>query len=202
MGHYCGQSKMESDEKPRRSSKRKKDKKSKKSKKSKKQRRSRSPSCDAIVKESENIGEKSVDEDYSHQQVVDMVQQKLDGLLSADNLLHDLPSLVTLEEVNSLIALEKGQAINVIIEKADASRLKVIIHENATVGDLKKAVQRATDLNLGRQHNRTTISWKHVWKSYWLLAHGHKLKQQHRLVKQYAIANNDSISFIRRLKEK
>ena len=199
---------MEAEDKPRhRSSKRKKDKKHRSKSKSKKRKRSRSSSSpDNALPPPLQI---DFDRDYSHKESVDIVKHSLDRLFAADALLNDLPSFVTLEEVNSLVALEHGRAMNINIEKEDGSSLPVIIEQTATVGDLKKAVERATTLKLVReqqqqqqQQHLPRISWKYIWKTYWLFAHGQKLKKDQQIVKEYSIENNDSVSFIKRLKDK
>jgi len=185
-----------------RSSKHKKDKKHRSKRKSKKRKRSQSSNSEDH--ESPPPFEMDFERDYSHKEVVDIVKHSLDRLLAADALLNDLPSSVTLEEVNSLVALEHGQAMNVVVERDDGSSFTVIIHQRATVRDLKKAIERATTLRLDRlqQQHSPQISWKYIWKTYWLVAHGQKLKEDHRIVKECSIKNNDRISFIRRLKDK
>ena len=118
--------------------------------------------------------------------------------------MNDLPSAVTLDEVQSLIALEHGQAIHIEIHREDGTSLPVIIRQNATVGQLKRAVERATELRLSRdaiqRHRR--INWKYVWKTYWLYAHGTKLKDDTATIKDCAVSNGDGVSFIKRLREK
>lgn len=196
----------------RRSKRKKKDKKHRrsksKSKKKHRKRRSRSSSSSEEPHSSEekasSLTELDVSRDFSHQEAVNFVRKTLDSLLSTDPILNDLPTAVTLEEVESLVALEHGQAIHVEIHRADGTTLPVIIQQNATVGKLKRAVERATELKLSRDahHRRRRISWKYVWKTYWLYAHGVKLKDDSAKLKDCAIRNNDRVSFIKRLKEK
>ncbi|KAF3844517.1 hypothetical protein F7725_007680 [Dissostichus mawsoni] len=49
---------------------------------------------------------------------------------------------VNLEEVNSQIALEYGQAMTVRVLKADGEIMPIVVVQNATVLDLKKAIRR------------------------------------------------------------
>ncbi|KAF3855522.1 hypothetical protein F7725_016245 [Dissostichus mawsoni] len=49
--------------------------------------------------------------------------------------------IVNLEEVNSQIALEYGQAMTVRVLKADGEIMPIVV-QNATVLDLKKAIRR------------------------------------------------------------
>ncbi|XP_046438912.1 U11/U12 small nuclear ribonucleoprotein 25 kDa protein-like [Daphnia pulex] len=208
---------MEVDESTSRCSKRKKkDKKHRrsksKSKKSKKKHRKRSRRSSSSSEESpQRPNEKTslpdlteLDAGCSHQEVVDLVRNALDSLLATDPILNDLPSAVTLDEVQSLIALEHGQAIHVEIHREDGTSLPVIIRQNATVGQLKRAVERATELSVSRDANQRQrrINWKYVWKTYWLYAHGAKLKDDMATIKDCALSNGDGVSFIKRLKEK
>uniref|UniRef100_H0V7F7 Small nuclear ribonucleoprotein U11/U12 subunit 25 n=1 Tax=Cavia porcellus TaxID=10141 RepID=H0V7F7_CAVPO len=79
-----------------------------------------------------------------------------------DPLLCDLPIQVTLEEVNSQIALEYGQAMTVRVCKMDGEVMPVVVVQNATVLDLKKAIQRYVQLKQEReggvQHISCTVS--------------------------------------------
>ncbi|KAF3847125.1 hypothetical protein F7725_020153 [Dissostichus mawsoni] len=57
---------------------------------------------------------------------------------------------VNLEEVNSQIALEYGQAMTVRVLKADGEIMPIVVVQNATVLDLKKAIRRF----MGRKQQR------------------------------------------------
>ena len=149
----------------------------------------------------------NVDRDYSHQETLQLVQTSLNTLLASDPLLSDLPPCVTLDEVRSLIALEHGQAIRVVLEREDRTSLSVIVKRGATVRELKRAVEKATELKLNRDYAEKSdrpskISWKYIWKSYWLMAHNRKLKEEDATLKDCSIANNDRLSFVKRLREK
>lgn len=193
----------------KRKKKEKRHKRSKSKSKKKHQKRKRKSSSPFVESnhsddKAQELAETEVDHDFTHQEAVNFVRKTLDSLLSSDPLLDDLPTAVTLEEVKSLIALEHGQAIHVEIYRADGTSLPVIIHQNATVAKLKRAVERATELKLSRDghHRRRRISWKYVWKTYWLYAHSVKLKDDSATLKDCAITNNDRVSFIKRLNEK
>lgn len=183
-----------------------------KSKKHSKKRRRRSSSRESScshepVKKVIASEEINVDRDYSHEETLQLVQTSLNSLLASDPLLSDLPPCVTLEEVRSLIALEHGQAIRVVLEREDRTSLPIIVKREATVRELKRAVEKATELKLDRDYaeklNRPPkISWKYVWKSYWLMAHHRKLKDDDATLKDHCIANNDRLSFVKRLREK
>lgn len=188
--------------------------KSKKHSKKKRRRRSSSRASNSLDQPTGKaiacVSEINVDQDYSHEETFQLVQTNLNSLLASDPLLSDLPPFVTLDEVRSLIALEHGQAIRVVLEREDRTSLPVIVKREATVRELKRAVEKATELKLNRDYAekpdrppKKKISWKYVWKSYWLLAHGrNKLKEDDATLKDCGIVNNDRISFVKRLREK
>ena len=78
--------------------------------------------------------------------------------------------------MKSLIALEHGQAMTIKVRRADGNVYSVIVDQNATVSDFKKAIRRHVQLKQEREGGATYISWRHVWKSYWLVFQGEKMK--------------------------
>ncbi|KAF3837693.1 hypothetical protein F7725_009461 [Dissostichus mawsoni] len=71
---------------------------------------------------------------------------KIFGIIKVLNVVADngteLHHKVNLEEVNSQIALEYGQAMTVRVLKADGEIMPIVVVQNATVLDLKKAIRR------------------------------------------------------------
>nr|XP_023413093.1 U11/U12 small nuclear ribonucleoprotein 25 kDa protein [Loxodonta africana] len=116
------------------------------------------------------------DEALPHSEVVDVFQEGL-AMVVQDPLLCDLPIQVTLEEVNSQIALEYGQAMTVCVCKMDGEVMPVVVVQNATVLDLKKAIQRYVQLRQEREGGIQHISC-------------------------YGIRNRDEVSFIKKLRQK
>lgn len=149
--------------------------------------------------ESESL---DTDVGVSHQDALEVVQSTLQKLMKEDPLLCDLPTPVTLEEVNSLIALESGRAMSVNVRKADDDIVPIIVEQTATVVDLKKAIQRHVTLQQARLKLAVHISWRYVWRTYWLYFDGQKLDKDHRKLKDYGIRNRDEVSFIKKLREK
>lgn len=204
---------MEEGTPERRSSKRKKSK-SKSSKKKKKHHRSEtrtpSPREPSASPPAERLPEEEIDldRDYTHQEIVDLVSRTLDSILSSDPLLSDLPPSVTLEEVNLLIAHEKGLATRLILRRQDGTTLAVIVPRESTVADLKRAIQEATRLQLARAKDclsaNKRINWKYVWRTYWLCLDGYgKLKDDSLSLLDCGIkGDGHQLSFIRRLREK
>lgn len=74
--------------------------------------------------------------------------------------------------------------------------------KNSTVSDLKRAFQRAMTLKLRRQGEFCKISWKHVWRVYWLSCDGCKLDSNNGLLKDYGVVNKSKIKFVPKLKKK
>ncbi|GAB1295899.1 U11/U12 small nuclear ribonucleoprotein 25 kDa protein [Apodemus speciosus] len=111
-------------------------------------------------------------------------------------------SSVTLEEVNSQIALEYGQAMTVRVCKMDGEVMPVVVVQNATVLDLKKAIQRYVQLKQEREGGVQHISWSYVWRTYHLTSSGEKLTEDRKKLRDYGIRNRDEVSFIKKLRQK
>ncbi|XP_078126378.1 U11/U12 small nuclear ribonucleoprotein 25 kDa protein isoform X2 [Sander vitreus] len=90
------------------------------------------------------------EEALPHSEILDIFEEGLAQLVQ-DPLLCDLPIQVTLEEVNSQIALEYGQAMTVRVLKADGEIMPIVVVQNATVLDLKKAIRRFMELKQQRE---------------------------------------------------
>ncbi|XP_077131411.1 U11/U12 small nuclear ribonucleoprotein 25 kDa protein [Ranitomeya variabilis] len=147
------------------------------------------------------IKEEDAEEELPHAEVVDLFQEGL-AMLVQDPLLCDLPIQVTLEEINSQIALEFGQAMTVRVCKGDGEVMPVVVIQNATVLDLKRGIQRYVQLKHQREGGIQHISWKYVWKTYQLSFSGEKLDNDEKSLREYGIKNRDEVVFIKKLKDK
>ncbi|KAM3916591.1 U11/U12 small nuclear ribonucleoprotein 25 kDa protein isoform 1-T3 [Leptodactylus fuscus] len=147
------------------------------------------------------INEEDAEEELPHAEVIDIFQEGL-AMLVQDPLLCDLPIQVTLEEINSQIALEFGQAMTVRVCKADGEVMPVVVVQNATVLDLKRAIQRYVQLKHQREGGIQHISWKYVWKTYQLSFSGEKLENDEKSLRDYGIKNRDEVVFVKKLKKK
>uniref|UniRef100_A0A8C5Q887 SNRNP25 ubiquitin-like domain-containing protein n=1 Tax=Leptobrachium leishanense TaxID=445787 RepID=A0A8C5Q887_9ANUR len=157
---------------------------------------------DAVQYNLENdLNLEDVDEILPHAEITDIFQEGL-AMLVQDPLLCDLPIQVTLEEINSQIALEFGQAMTVKICKASGEVMPVVIVQNATVLDLKRAIQRYIQLKHQREGGIQHISWKSVWRTYHLSFDGEKLAIDEKRLNEYGIKNRCEISFVKKLKNK
>ncbi|XP_022372782.1 U11/U12 small nuclear ribonucleoprotein 25 kDa protein [Enhydra lutris kenyoni] len=145
--------------------------------------------------------EEDEEEALPHSEAVDVFQEGL-AMVVQDPLLCDLPIQVTLEEVNSQIALEYGQAMTVRVCKMDGEIMPVVVVQNATVLDLKKAIQRYVQLRQEREGGIQHISWSYVWRTYYLISAGEKLTDDRRKLRDYGIRNRDEVSFIKKLRQK
>ncbi|XP_047214670.1 U11/U12 small nuclear ribonucleoprotein 25 kDa protein-like [Girardinichthys multiradiatus] len=142
------------------------------------------------------------DEDaLPYSEILDIFEEGLARLVQ-DPLLCDLPIQVTLEEVNSQIALEYGQAMTVKVLKADGEIMPIVVVQNATVLDLKKAICRFMELKQQREGGVKYISWRYVWRTYHLVFQGEKLEDDTMRLKDYGIWNRDEVTFMKQLKKK
>ncbi|XP_035688882.1 U11/U12 small nuclear ribonucleoprotein 25 kDa protein-like [Branchiostoma floridae] len=141
------------------------------------------------------------DTSLSHNEVMDIVREGVAELVK-DSLLSDLPAGVTLDEVKSQIALEYGQAMKVIVRKECGGIMPIVVPQDATVVDLKHAISRYVTLKQTREGGTTKISWRYVWRTYWLTFDGEKLSQNNKKLKDYGIRNRAELRFIKRLRSK
>lgn len=122
--------------------------------------------------------------------------EELDELLG-DPLLSDLPEDVTFEELEALLALEYGQAMNVNVIREDNVVLPIIVSKAATIKEFKKAIQRYMSLKMKREGLKKCISWKYVWKTYWLCFNGEKLKDDKKTLQDYNLFHHCNITFVK-----
>ncbi|KAF7646998.1 hypothetical protein LDENG_00179300 [Lucifuga dentata] len=141
------------------------------------------------------------EETLPHSEILDIFEEGLARLVQ-DPLLCDLPIQVTLEEVNSQIALEYGQAMTVRVLKADGEVMPIVVVQNATVLDLKKAIRRFMELKQQREGGVKLISWQYVWRTYHLVFQGEKLEDDKMRLKDYGIRNRDEVTFMKKLRKK
>lgn len=155
-----------------------------------------------IIRILEDASSEEEDEEaLPHSEILDIFEEGLARLVQ-DPLLCDLPIQVTLEEVNSQIALEYGQAMTVRIVKADGEIMPIVVVQNATVLDLKRAIRRFMELKQQREGGVKYISWRYVWRTFLLTYQGEKLEDDKIKLKDYGIRNRDEVTFMKRLRKK
>ncbi|KAL6457274.1 hypothetical protein MHYP_G00342370 [Metynnis hypsauchen] len=141
--------------------------------------------------------EEEDEEALPHSEFLDIFEEGL-ALIVQDPLLCDLPIQVTLEEVNSQVALEYGQAMTVRVCKADGEIMPIVVVQSATVLDLKKAIQRYMELKQQREGGVKHVSWKYVWRTFNLVFNGERLEDDRRKLKDYGIRNRDDVTFMKK----
>lgn len=140
-------------------------------------------------------------EELTHHDAMAKAEQIISDLISTDPLLEDLPQEVTLEEVTSQLALEYGQAMSINVCRADGQVMRVVVVQDATVLDLKHAIKRYVKLKQKRQNGTEILSWRYVWRRYWLYFDGQKLMDDSKPLKEYGIRNKADVTFKHRLKQ-
>ncbi|XP_042576276.1 U11/U12 small nuclear ribonucleoprotein 25 kDa protein [Cyprinus carpio] len=153
------------------------------------------------IKEEQEEEEEEDEEALPHSEFLDIFEEGL-ALMVQDPLLCDLPIQVTLEEVNSQVALEYGQAMTVRVCKADGEVMPIVVVQSATVLDLKKAIRRYMELKQQREGGVKHISWKYVWRTFHLVFNGEKLEEDKKKLKDYGIRNRDEVTFLKKLRMK
>lgn len=73
---------------------------------------------------------------------------------------------------------------------------------NTTVLDLKKAIKRHVNLSLKRENVDKKISWKYLWKKYYLCFEDTRLSNDNENIKAYGITNKIELYFTKRHREK
>ncbi|KAJ8384025.1 hypothetical protein AAFF_G00212690 [Aldrovandia affinis] len=145
--------------------------------------------------------EEEDEETIPHSEILDIFEEGLARIVQ-DPLLCDLPIQVTLEEVNSQVALEYGQAMTVRVCKADGEVMPIVVVQNATVLDLKRAVRRFLELKQQREGGVKHVSWRYVWRTFHLAFEGDRLEDDRMKLKDYGIRNRDEVTFLKKLRKK
>lgn len=146
--------------------------------------------------------EEAADKVLSFQEAMAIADKKIHALISEDPLLNNLHPEVTTDELRSYLALEHGQAMSLVVHKADGDYYTVVVEQKATVLDLKMAIRRHAMLRMARKGVKRVLSWKYVWKTYWLGFEGELLKEDTALLRDFGIRNNSQLTFVKRLRER
>ncbi|XP_034828211.1 U11/U12 small nuclear ribonucleoprotein 25 kDa protein-like [Maniola hyperantus] len=137
----------------------------------------------------------------SHDDLLQITKSSLTDLLHADPLLSDLPSDIILEEIISLTAVEHGQSICTYISREDEPPLKVIVPQNATIRELKKAIARHFEIYQQRTGNKVKISWKYIWRTYDLSFDSLILDDDNSCIGNYGVTNKVTLSYKKKRKK-
>ncbi|CAN7993699.1 unnamed protein product [Ixodes persulcatus] len=146
--------------------------------------------------------EEKTEKELSFHDAMAIADAKIHALISNDPLLSNLHPEVTVEELRSYLALEHGQAMSLRVLRADGDPYTVVVEQKATVLDLKKALQRHATLRMARKGVKRVVSWRYIWRTYWLSFEGQPLNQDRTLLRDAGIRNNSELCFIKRRRER
>ncbi|XP_006020941.1 U11/U12 small nuclear ribonucleoprotein 25 kDa protein [Alligator sinensis] len=73
--------------------------------------------------------------------------------------------------------------------KADEEVMPVVVVQNASVQDLKKAIQRYVQLKQEREGGIQHVSWKYVWRTYHLTFAGEKLTDDRKKLREKSVTS-------------
>ncbi|XP_026480028.1 LOW QUALITY PROTEIN: U11/U12 small nuclear ribonucleoprotein 25 kDa protein-like [Ctenocephalides felis] len=135
--------------------------------------------------------------DLNHQELCELTNSTLSRILSTDPLMSDLPGDIHLEEIQAQIAAVKGQYLTVQVVRTEQETLKIMIPERgSTVLDLKKAIKRHFELQQIRNKDKTKISWKYIWRTYYLQLENRVLENDNVVLKDFGLRNNSKSSLL------
>ncbi|KAK2707821.1 hypothetical protein QYM36_015491 [Artemia franciscana] len=139
--------------------------------------------------------------EMSHNEAMVLFQSGLQDLIKNDPNLDHLPQDVTLEELKCQLSFEYGQSMKINARRFDGELFEVIVQKNGNVWNLKKAIEIAWRDKLRRTGLKRKISWRYIWKTYWLSFEKTKLRIDESLLSDYGLYNKCEVSFVRRLRE-
>lgn len=138
----------------------------------------------------------NIAEYLSHDELVQATNSSFSALLLSDYLLKDLPDDITIEEIQSQISVEHGQAITIFINRENNKDfLRVIVPQSVTVSSLKKAIAKSFESYQRRAGIRVKISWKYIWKTYSLNYDSIALDNNDSCIQDYGVKNKVVLTF-------
>ncbi len=155
------------------------------------------------MKRLKTMGNEQIEEnnELSHVQAMAIFRNGLSGMIQNDPLLFDLPSDITLDEINAKIDLEHGRSMTVNIRRADDVIYPIVVRQDATVHDLKLALKRCVQLRQKRHGGVTCVSWRYVWRKFCMVFDGKLLTDSQKMLKDYGIRNKVEVFFRKRLQK-
>lgn len=146
----------------------------------------------------------------NHRNLRNKTKERLQSLFDATSLLRDFTGDVTPDEIAAEISIIKGDSIKVYIERGPHQRLKVIVSRTSKLSELKSAFRRTFLALKQRQKNAkhtkrsdkrsepfANISWKYIWRTYYLRHNGIALTDNDKLLTDYGVSNKDSLDFVK-----
>nr|XP_018909107.1 PREDICTED: U11/U12 small nuclear ribonucleoprotein 25 kDa protein-like [Bemisia tabaci] len=142
-------------------------------------------------------------ENLTHEELLEITRRTVNDIVAADRFLKVLPQDVTLDEVNSAIAVHYGQSITILVERNDDVTLSVTVPQrDSTVLDLKKRIKTTMMLYLRRHKIDTKVSWRYIWRTYSLSFNGVKLNDDRAQLHKLGIVHHSTVKFVKKLRVK
>jgi len=138
----------------------------------------------------------------SHNQLFDLIDTKIQSLVTTDPLLSHLPQDMTCDELEDLIGHQSGRSMALSVEREDNTSFEVIVDNHSNVKQLKKSIEKYYSFDCKRKliKPKHRINWPFVWRSYCLVFDDHKLTDDLIQIKDLGISNKSHIRFIRKPK--
>lgn len=162
------------------------------------------------IKEPANVSTNSKDSDIaslSHEQFRAIFASELKSLVQSDAVLSDLDiDLLSVEDLDNLIALHHGEGMHLKILRGDDTYLRCVVRRDATLSKLRKHIKMETlkELKMTKGVKKGTfrqsperISWKHVWKTYGLKFEGNILNDRNVKLIDVGVRNGSTLIFVK-----
>lgn len=167
--------------------------------------------------------------DY-HRNLHNTTRDRLRAILERTPLLRDIACDITPDELAAEIAFINGDSIKVYVHREPYAKLKVIVPRQCTVWQLKAAIRRCFETQQQRHpttqqfndkdtsskrsshHDRqrhqcdsidvrnVKISWKYIWRTYYLRYNGTALIDNEKKLSDYDVRNKAALDFVKKIK--
>lgn len=165
----------------------------------------------------DSIFEKSKELCKSHRNLLNVTKERLKRVLAVTPFLDDITTDVTNYQIADEIAILTGESIKIYVKREPYRKLKVIVPaRHTTIAQLKSAIQRSFSASQRRQrrHHQSssraecrqrsgfgeTISWKYIWRTYYLQFNGTPITDDTKTIKNYDILNKSVLNFVKCIK--
>ncbi|KAI7874941.1 hypothetical protein K492DRAFT_199572 [Lichtheimia hyalospora FSU 10163] len=118
------------------------------------------------------------------------LQQRIETLLDHE-LLKNVPKNPTIEELETLIAIEQGRAYRIKVDRNKLEPIYIVVKQASSVREIKKLIQ----IQFGRIHPQQRVSWKYIWRTFCLSFKGKRLLDNEAIVSQLGIAQDSVLTF-------
>ncbi|KAI8639637.1 hypothetical protein BD408DRAFT_260864 [Parasitella parasitica] len=130
--------------------------------------------------------------------IINELARNIRNILEQDEILADISAHATVEELEALLAIEKGTAYNITVERLPLPPIAIVVHQSSTVQDIKRLIK----LHVNRQADSKKISWRYIWRTHCLEFQHIKLLNDTAAVSQLGIKQDSVLKFARLAHEK